>query len=253
MSRHRKILVCVLSGLVAGTGTRAVPNPSQHPYDKIPERNVFNLKPIPPPPPHPIEEVPLPKVTLTGITTLLGLKRAVLQAQTPARSGLPAREQSYILAEGQRDGDIEVVEIDEAAGIVKIKAGEIPMTLDFVSNGVKPPTLPVQAAPTQTVTMPQLTPSGRLPATPPSQPSQSPTLPTLQREPRVPQDLNSNLPAAPVDTSMTPRTAVPPPLNPDEQILMIEAQRAKALDEGDPAAKILPPTALTPEVTGQSP
>jgi hypothetical protein len=42
-----------------------------------------------------------------------------------------------------------------------------------------------------------------------------------------------------------------PPLTPEAQVLMIEAQRMKYMEEGDPTAKILPPTDLTPEVTGQ--
>src|SRR6266850_5111086 len=122
MSRHGKTLVCVLSGLALGFSARAaVPDAARNPYDKIPQRNVFKLKQpeeVKPPPP---QEVPLPKITLTGITTLLGLKRAVLQVQVPARPGEPAREESYILAEGQREGEIEVLQIDEDGGVVKIK------------------------------------------------------------------------------------------------------------------------------------
>ena len=36
-----------------------------------------------------------------------------------------------MLAEGQRDGDIEVLEIDEKAGNVKVNNFGIPQTIDF--------------------------------------------------------------------------------------------------------------------------
>jgi hypothetical protein len=129
---------CAMVGLVLGgelkaTGADADPNP----YQGIVDRNVFGLKPPPPPvqtaPPKP----PPVKITLTGITTILGNKRVLMKAPVPgAKPGAPT-EQSYILAEGQRDGDIEVLQIDEKKGEVKINnAGEI-VTLDWESNGIK--------------------------------------------------------------------------------------------------------------------
>jgi hypothetical protein len=190
MRLRGKVLVCVLTGLIAGTGARAVPSASRNPYDTIPQRNVFNLRKEEPR----IEEPagpPLPKITLTGITTLLGLKRAVLQVQAPARPGAPAGDQSLILAEGQRDGDIEVLEIDETAGMVKIQTAGMPVTLDFVNNGAKPPTLPAQPAipptggaaaanqRTQSVSTPNPPPSGAIPAPQPTQTAPQPVQPSL--------------------------------------------------------------------------
>jgi hypothetical protein len=40
------------------------------------------------------------------------------------------------------------------------------------------------------------------------------------------------------------------PLSPEEQVALIELQRIKYQMDGDPTAKILPPTELTPETTG---
>jgi len=37
----------------------------------------------------------------------------------------------------------------------------------------------------------------------------------------------------------------------EQQVLMIEAQRLDYIQHGDPTAKILPPTEMTPQVTGQ--
>jgi hypothetical protein len=81
-------------------------------YKAIPDRNVFKL--TEPPQVQPPSNPPpvLPKITLTGITTILGRKLAVLRVQLPPLGGQPAKEESYMLAEGQRDGNIEVLQID---------------------------------------------------------------------------------------------------------------------------------------------
>jgi hypothetical protein len=41
------------------------------------------------------------------------------------------------------------------------------------------------------------------------------------------------------------------PLSPEAQVIMIEAQRAKWMDEGNPDTVIIPPTELTKMVTGE--
>ena len=109
-------------------------------YQEIVDRNLFGLKPPPsaesqaPPKPE------MPKLTLTGITTILGNKRALLKtAPKPGKQGEAAKEESYILAEGQRDGDIEVISIDEKAGIVRLTYGGDPVTLSFEKDGPKGP------------------------------------------------------------------------------------------------------------------
>jgi hypothetical protein len=111
--------------------------PAGNPYEGIVTRNVFGLKPMPvaaaPEPPKP----QAPKVTLTGITTMLGRKRALFKAQLPAKPPDPAREQSYILAEGERDGDMEVVEIDDKAGSIKVKYLGDSMTVAFSKDSEK--------------------------------------------------------------------------------------------------------------------
>src|SRR5215472_11388177 len=85
------------------------------PYQAIVDRNVFALKPPPPPPTNnpDANKPPPPAITLTGITTILGSKRAFMSVNMPAKPPEPAKVQSFMLSEGQRDGDIEVLEIDE--------------------------------------------------------------------------------------------------------------------------------------------
>jgi hypothetical protein len=104
------------------------------------ERNVFGLKPPPPPPDPEANKPPPPKIVLQGITTFGGVKRALFKVQMPPKPGEPAKgEQSFILAEGQRDGDIEVLEIDAKVGgeFVKVNNFGTITNLTFEANGIK--------------------------------------------------------------------------------------------------------------------
>lgn len=146
----------------------------KNPYQNIVERNLFALRDPPsqnvaPPTPPP------PKILLTGITTILGRKQALMKVQVPARPPQPAKEESYILTEGQRDGEIQVVSIDEAAGSVKVINHGVAQELNFDKDGVKLPKTPVAAAGRPGV-------RGRIPI-PPRPPAG--TLPTRQL--RLPQ------------------------------------------------------------------
>jgi hypothetical protein len=110
-----------------------------NPYRVIVERNVFGLRPIRPvivqqPAP------PLPNVILTGITTILKGKRALLKVQFPAKPPTAAKEQYCILAEGQREGPIEVLEIDTHTSNVKINNSGTVMTITFPKQVTGTPT-----------------------------------------------------------------------------------------------------------------
>jgi hypothetical protein len=110
-----------------------------HPYLGIAGSNVFRLK-APQPPPPPLQSVPLTRAKLVGITTL-GDKRALLKVYLPANPPEPAKEISCILAAGQRDGPIEVLEIDEVAGTVKVNNSDTVMVLTFEKESPRPQTL----------------------------------------------------------------------------------------------------------------
>ncbi len=116
-----------------------------NPYQGIVERNVFSLKPPPPPPDPEANKPPAPKITLTGIITI-GSKRALMETPPPpVKPGEQAKgKQSYILTEGQRDGEIEVLEIDDKAGSVKVNNSGTVMTLTFEKDG---PKLPASSSP----------------------------------------------------------------------------------------------------------
>src|SRR2546421_12634036 len=131
MRKTRIILNFVVAGLglcMAEHAMAAKSSPGQ--YQSIPARNLFALKPTPPPLEPPPTGPTRPRIVLKGITTVCN-RMALLKALFPAKPGEPAREQSYMLAPGQRDGDIEVLEVDEKAGSVKVKSFGTMMTITF--------------------------------------------------------------------------------------------------------------------------
>lgn len=150
---------------MAGAGAMAVttPEPSSSAYQGIVDRNVFNLRP-------PVSyasaesakpKVPIPKLTLNGITTILGKKLVVLT--TPATRPGTAQE-TLMLAEGQAQDDIEVRQIDEKAGSVKVVNHGEEQDLDFDHNGAKPepganPARPMTTA-APAITIPPPSPGG---------------------------------------------------------------------------------------------
>jgi hypothetical protein len=106
-------------------------------YQVIIDRNPFGLRPIPPPPQPKVEEAPAPPppdIKLTGITTLLGTPRAMLQVEDKQ-----TKKFSFpTIAQGDTEGAITVLEIDTESMRVRIRNGEAETTLDFKNNGVQP-------------------------------------------------------------------------------------------------------------------
>jgi hypothetical protein len=80
----------------------------------------------------------------------MGDKRALLKVYLPANPPEPAKEVSCILAVGQREGPIEVLEIDEVAGTVKVNNSDtvsnshavMVLTFEKESPRPQPPPLP---------------------------------------------------------------------------------------------------------------
>ncbi len=140
MTKKQKALAGILGGLALCAATNvALAAPSDNPYQGILTRNVFALHPLPKQgPPEPPKPKPS-KITLTGIMTILGKNQALMKAppRPPAKPGDQPKEQSYILAEGERDGEIEVVHIDAERGTVKIINAGTVETLTFEENGIQ--------------------------------------------------------------------------------------------------------------------
>jgi hypothetical protein len=109
---------------------------SKNPYSAIWQRNAFDLKSAAAEAVEaPKTNLPPPNVQLTGITTILGNKRALFMVQESASPGKPpGRNQSFILTEGERQGVLEVLEINTKAATVKIRNNGILSTIALTTN-----------------------------------------------------------------------------------------------------------------------
>src|ERR1022692_87152 len=175
MKRSGKTLACVLSALAVGNGAQALVSDSTGgPYHGIVARNVFDVHPPAPhdpaldKPPTP----PPPNIKISGITDILHRKQVIFKVMLPPKPPAPAKEESYILTEGQREGEIEVLEIDVKAGTVKMSDYGIITNLSIELNGEKLVSGPPAGVP------------GAQPQLPPP-PGMIPTLPTGRIPPRT--------------------------------------------------------------------
>jgi hypothetical protein len=172
--------LCACVFIVAGGSAFALTE--DNPYAAIVGRNAFALKP--PPRPEDLNKTPppaAPDIKLQGISTILGRKQVIMKVKTVARPQEPAKDQSVMLGEGEREGDVEVLEINAIEGIVKVNNGSTPLTLTMADNSEKPaagPALPGTGAGGP--------PPARLPGVPPpmtapasAEPARAtPTIPT---------------------------------------------------------------------------
>ena len=112
-----KFRVYLLGVLALGSNTdAATANDKNNPYARsIVGRNVFRLNPAP------LSEIvvqqrpPPPRIILQGLTSINRRRQVLFKVQMPSKPGEPAREMSWVLSEGERQGGIEVLEIDEKA------------------------------------------------------------------------------------------------------------------------------------------
>jgi len=218
-----KIAVCLAGGLVLNTTARAGDVVSSaNPYTPIVTRNVFGLNP--PEAAKARTDDPAIKIMPNGIMSVFGQWQVLFKVSLP-RPGQPAKEYTYVLGEGQQQDDIGVVHIDEAAGRVTFNnhgiLQDIPLPnapkLDSLAAilNFSPPAKTVNPADRY------LNNAGL------EQPQDSMTADERNR-------IEAN--------QLQSRAAMPV----DQRIIMIEAQRAYLKSQNDPAADLLPPTALTP-------
>ena len=259
---HLKIgLISVLTAVAGQVSLEAiVPDAAIDSYQGIPERNAFGLRPPPSQAPQEPTAAPLPKITLTGITTILESKRALMKvAAANAKQPDPTKELSLILTEGQREGDIEVLQIDERAGSVKVRNSGQVMVLTFEKDGAKLPATPApgspgaaqlpSALPAVQTTNPYTLPA-RNTAAPPPFPGRN-TRRTVVPVPGVATSTGAvTYPVGGVPTptglagsnAATPAPAPGQDLTAEEQAIVMELQR-----QSNPGtAALLPPTPLTP-------
>jgi hypothetical protein len=127
MTTFKKLALCLAGGLMLNTGLRAddVLLPG-NPYAPVVVRNIFGLNPPTPVDTSTTVEPPV-QITPNGIMSIFGQLQVLFKV-----AGKPAGKDSYILTEGQRQDDIEVVKIDEKAGIVTFNNHGIVQALPLV-------------------------------------------------------------------------------------------------------------------------
>ena len=127
------------SGLLLTVGLcAAVSEPKNSPYEPIIERNSFALKP-PPPPIDPATLVQPPsqvKIMFTGIYRQKGTQKACFALTDSSRN--PPETTYLSLSAGEKQGNIDVVAIDDKEETVRIKNAGAPMLLSFKDNSPKP-------------------------------------------------------------------------------------------------------------------
>jgi hypothetical protein len=245
-------------GSVLLTGNlRAATADSANPYaDTIVGRNVFSLK-DPPPPPKPedlVKKDPPPTIELQGLTTILGRRQVLFKVKLPAKPGQAAKEESFVLTEGERQGEIEVLEIDENAGVVKFNNHGTVEPKNMKDHVAKAPAAPPVAMPQPGVPPPAIPALPRpTAAVNPAQPANSSVATFGGSSDRITptrtlRTTSASLGSAPFGAYGAGQTAQPAqretPITREEQAVMIEVQRE--LNKGTDISKLLPPTPLTP-------
>lgn len=119
----------------------------QNPYTVIYNRNIFRLRPPMSAIVAPQPAVPLSTVIMTGISTVLGEKRAFLEITPPSKPPQSSKPISCILTEGQRESGIEVLQIDPKTEFVKVLNNGTTMTLTFDKNGRNTTSSPQRSPP----------------------------------------------------------------------------------------------------------
>ena len=242
MRKHLKAGMNALASFALCAQALAIaPDSPTNRYRTIPERNAFGLKPTPVVDSPPTTRPSIPKLILTGITTILGNKLVLMKAVPPDNApGQATKEESLMLTEGQRQGDVEVLNIDEKAGSVRVNNSGSIMTLTFEKDGAKlPNTRPSLTSP---VGLPLMTNATAVPAAtaPTALPDRRPTrkagsLTTRQIRssngmgpgqapvPANPVGEPGSVPVAPV-TNPAP-VNLPAGLTPEEQAIVLQLQQ----------------------------
>lgn len=132
MKHGGRIAICLAGGLVLQTNVHALTSEG-NPYAAIVKQNVFRLKSPPPMEPPPPRDPP-PRIILLGIVSGPG----PIQVMFKTLTGTPPRETSFTLGEKELADEIEVVEIMDSAGLVRVKNHGQEQTLSLEKDGLKP-------------------------------------------------------------------------------------------------------------------
>jgi hypothetical protein len=101
-------------------------------YQIITRRNAFGLRELTPPTPmEPAPAAERPRIMLTGITTILGDKRALLQSiPPPGKPGEPKTSAQFlIMTEGESIDGLQIIQVDARAGVVVVNNSGVTQAL----------------------------------------------------------------------------------------------------------------------------
>jgi hypothetical protein len=267
MKRLGKIVVCLAGGLVLNAGARAddavLPN---NPYAPVVIRNIFGLNPLPTNDVNAAQADPPPKITLNGIMSIFGHLQALFKVAIPAKPEQPAKDVPYILSEGQRQDEIEVVQIDEKNGLVTFNnhgtVQELPLAKAGLAGGTATPGPGRPAVPTPNITAPSGDNSGRIPGRFGSRTAGGPAAARNGGMGNGGNNFNNGMGGgSPIGggSSLTPGSTPytydpagqqPSQMTAEESAMLIEAQRLLLQNQNNPKAKLLPPTMYTPQNSG---
>ena len=215
----------------AGARLNGGPNVSSggNPYHAIMDRNIFDIRPVPPPPAPAQQGPPPPNVKLVGLMDITGHPQAVIQTQEP---GAPAKlPTTQMFKEGQRRGAVEVKEIDMSTKMARVEVDGNLLVLKLEAAKAAPPA----AGPGPAVA------GGPRPGFTPAVPGAIPRSPDAAANPTA-------IPPRPVRSDNTDNSQ----LTADQQLILIEAQRAAYIQQNNPLAQILPPTPYTSRLNPQA-
>lgn len=240
-----KLWICLAGGLLFNAGLRAAEASLDSPYVPIVNRNVFDIHP--PPPPDPNQDVPPPpKITPDGIMSVFGRVQVLYKVAIPPKPGQSAKEQSYILGEGQAEDDIEVTKIDEQAGIVTFNNHGTIQELPLVNTPASGSAAPASSGPGPGATVPPrfYIPGGGNPAGNPGNPGGVIRFGQSSQNDDASQVSRPGVALAGGGGNSSPQPVTQPhgALSADDQSMLIAARRSVALQQGDPTAILYPQT-----------
>ena len=237
---------CLMCACLAPSASLAIE--TANPYASIAERNAFGLKPPPPAEPPGAKksaaEEKAAKIYLTGITRLKGEKKAWFTLTEGKAPNAPAK--SVSLKEHQKSGDLEVIEIRDKKGEVRVIHFGEEKTLSFKEN--KAQSVPINIPNSAPAAAP-----GAPPQPQPMAPGQPPG-PTLAEPPAMGRGRfgrgRGGQPAQPADAGAVPGQSPTDVAAAIEQAVQTVAeQRAAANQSGFP----LPPLPELPNSPAGAP
>ncbi len=255
MKAFAKLTAALAASLTLTVGVNAQDTSAGDPYAVVVTRNVFGLNPPAPPAP-PTAAEPPPKIIPNGIMDIFGQLQVLFKVPATPKAGVPAIDQSYILSEGQRQDDIEVMKIDGKAGIITFNNhGEVQQLALVVTQ----PSSTAAAAPAAA-------PGGAIPGGP-NGGRFSPGLGNPGGSVRPngagyngagvnpanagnPNDGSNLRPVPTRNNTFNAASQVPAGLTEEVQTIAIEAGRLQAQQQGDPTHVIYPITELTGQLNG---